>query len=500
MKFRLIYQQMLGFFTVIILLLICLAFSLFHLTKQMVYQDTWDRLEGYAYSLKSEAMTLQVNSNGSEFVLDVTKLRNSEVILQNQNVHFTIYTAPDKILYPSYGFKSVISNSDWKKLKQGQILKRKSDLGGRSKNFAKKEDNRMNDKDDVATITRQRMTDIFAPCFDPNGKLIAVISVGATVSSLEESFQTIRRNLVYTLVVAAILGIIGSYVLAHFTTKRIAVLRKATKQVAEGNFDVALKAGQRDEIDDLAKSFNKMTTSLKESNEEIKRQEERRRQFMADAAHEMRTPLTTINGLLEGLAYDAIPEERKGQCIELMQNETKRLIRLVNENLDYEKIRSGQIILSKSTFNAVDAIKNVVAQMDKKAKTANDTFELDIPDNIPVYADYDRFVQILLNITKNAIQFTNDGVIKLTAKRQNDATQIQISDTGIGMTEDQIKNIWERYYKADVSRKNTKYGESGLGLAIVHQLMQLHQGQIEVTSQLGKGSTFTLTFPDEKIE
>jgi signal transduction histidine kinase len=497
MKFKLIYQQMLGFFTVIILLLICLAFSLFHLTKQMVYQDTWDRLEGYAYSLKSEAMTLQVTDSGSEFVLDVTKLRNSEVILQNQNVHFTIYTAPDKILYPSYGFKSVISNSDWKKLKQGQILKRKSDLGGRKKLLAKDQDNQNDMIPD--TVTKQRMTDIFAPCFDPNGKLIAVISVGATVSSLEESFQTIRRNLVYTLVVSAILGIIGSYVLAHYTTKRIAVLRNATKQVAEGNFDITLKTGQRDEIDDLATSFNKMTTSLKESNEEIKRQEERRRQFMADAAHEMRTPLTTINGLLEGLAYDAIPEERKGQCIELMQNETKRLIRLVNENLDYEKIRSGQIVLSKTTFNAVDAIKNVVAQLDKKAQTANDTFELDIPAEISVYADYDRFVQILLNITKNAIQFTNDGVIKITAKRQDDATEIQISDTGIGMTEEQIKNIWERYYKADVSRKNTKYGESGLGLAIVHQLMQLHQGKIEVTSQLDQGSTFTLTFPDEKI-
>lgn len=497
MKFKLIYQQMLGFFTVIILLLICLAFSLFHLTKQMVYQDTWDRLEGYAYSLKSEAMTLQVTDSGSEFVLDVTKLRNSEVILQNQNVHFTIYTAPDKILYPSYGFKSVISNSDWKKLKQGQILKRKSDLGGRKKLLAKDQGNQNDMIPD--TVTKQRMTDIFAPCFDPNGKLIAVISVGATVSSLEESFQTIRRNLVYTLVVSAILGIIGSYVLAHYTAKRIAVLRNATKQVAEGNFDVILKNGQRDEIDDLAASFNKMTTSLKESNEEIKWQEERRRQFMADAAHEMRTPLTTINGLLEGLAYDAIPEERKGQCIELMQNETKRLIRLVNENLDYEKIRSGQIALSKTTFNAVDAIKNVVAQLDKKAQTANDTFELDIPAEISVYADYDRFVQILLNITKNAIQFTNDGVIKITAKRQGDATKIQISDTGIGMTEEQIKNIWERYYKADISRKNTKYGESGLGLAIVHQLMQLHQGKIEVTSQLDQGSTFTLTFSDEKI-
>ena len=170
----------------------------------------------------------------------------------------------------------------------------------------------------------------------------------------------------------------------------------------------------KDEFDDLAEDFNKMAASLKESQEEINRQEERRRQFMADASHEMRTPLTTINGLLEGLQYNAIPENQKENAIKLMQNETARLIRLVNENLDLETI-------------------------------------------------------------------------------------VRISDTGIGMTEEQILNIWDRYYKVDPSRKNTKYGESGLGLPIVQQLVRLHKGKINVESEPGKGTTFIISFPDVEI-
>ncbi|KRN29253.1 Signal transduction histidine kinase [Lactobacillus selangorensis] len=120
--------------------------------------------------------------------------------------------------------------------------------------------------------------------------------------------------------------------------------------------------------------------------------------------------------------------------------------------------------------------------------------------DVPVYADYDRFVQILFNILQNALQFTQNGQITATIERGYQETKFAVADNGIGMTEDQVKNIWDRYYKADPSRKNTKYGESGLGLAIVHQLVQQHGGTIDVQSQEGQGTTFTLTFPDKAEE
>ncbi len=270
--------------------------------------------------------------------------------------------------------------------------------------------------------------------------------------------------------------------------------------MTNGNFDVQLPVHDKDEFDELADDFNKMTNSLKESQAEIEEQENRRRQFMADASHEMRTPLTTINGLLEGLEYNAIPENQRENAIKLMKNETERLIRLVNENLDYEKIRTNQISMVIKKFNGTETLKNIVAQLEAKAEAAGDTLTLKAVDDIDVYADYDRFVQIMVNIIQNAIQFTENGQITITLEKGYLETIITIEDTGIGMSEQQMKSIWDRYYKVDPSRKNTKYGESGLGLPIVQQLVRLHKGKLEVESELGKGTKFAVRLPDVEIK
>ncbi|MDB1656971.1 sensor histidine kinase, partial [Enterococcus durans] len=286
---------------------------------------------------------------------------------------------------------------------------------------------------------------------------------------------------------------------AAFQVKRINRLRNATKEVTNGNFDVQLPVHDKDEFDELADDFNKMTNSLKESQAEIEEQENRRRQFMADASHEMRTPLTTINGLLEGLEYNAIPENQRDNAIKLMKNETERLIRLVNENLDYEKIRTNQISMVIKKFNGTETLENIVAQLEAKAEAAGDALVLNAEPDIEIYADYDRFVQIMVNIIQNAIQFTENGTITISLEKGYLETIIKIQDTGIGMSEQQMKSIWDRYYKVDPSRKNTKYGESGLGLPIVQQLVRLHKGKLEVESELGKGTTFTVKLPDVEL-
>lgn len=486
MKF--IYQQMLAFLSIIIILSGTLAMVFFHLTKEMTYENAWQQMQGYAYTLRKEALKLTTDKAGKTIiVLNVSQLKATEKLLSAQNTHFTIYTSRTDVLYPDNSVireNRSISKADWKKLTAGNVVKRKQD-------FRPRKSKSEVDGSDV------KITDIYAPCFDYQGNLVAVIKVGEDLSNITQNLQIIGRNVVLTVAFAILVGVILSIIIAHFLTKKIARLRNATDLVAAGNFDVHLDTNGDSELDKLTLDFNSMVQSLRESNEEIKRQEERRRQFFADAAHEMRTPLTTINGLLEGLAYDAIPEESKEKSIELMRNETKRLIRLVNENLDYEKIRSGQIELSKTEFDVVQVLNNIIKQLRNKAEQVGDKFELYTPDKLMVYADYDRLVQIIFNITQNAIQFTENGVIRISAEKGNEETIIRISDNGIGMNEEQLRNIWERYYKADPSRKNTKYGESGLGLSIVHQLMQLHQGSVTVESKEGKGTTFTLRFPNK---
>ncbi|MEG0289723.1 MAG: HAMP domain-containing sensor histidine kinase [Carnobacterium sp.] len=471
MKLKYFYQQMLAFFTVIMTMLIILGFSFLQFAKNTTYRNTETQLYGYAEAL-------------IEGDLQTDQLDTGQIILKNQGVTLSVFNSEDQMIYPQAesNYSSGISAADMKKLEEGQRISltvRQKDFYGNNREIAL----------------------VYLPFYvKASGVFSGFVAVSSPISGIEANLTELRDNLFSAFLFSSLGAIVMSLLFAKYQVNRINRLRKATHTVAQGKFDVHLENYGRDEFDDLASDFNSMVGSLKDSHEEIERQENRRRQFMADAAHEMRTPLTTINGLLEGLEHDMIPENQKQRSIELMRNETRRLIRLVNENLDYEKIRTNQIMLYKQNFNVQEALEIIIEQLSTKAKTAKNTLVLDCPSEMMIYADYDRFIQIMVNLIQNAIQFTQDGEIKLTGWVEDNASIVTIEDSGIGMDAEEVKNIWERYYKADVSRKNTKYGESGLGLAIVQQLMNLHGAKISVESTPGTGTLFTLVFPSESSQ
>lgn len=479
---KMFYQQFLAFFLMITITLLTLGMTFLGLSRSMFYQNTWDRLQDYAYAVKTQAMDIE-QGNDSKVVVDKKKLVITEQMLSGRHIKIRIYTEPDKLIFPdSKKQRPRISSQCWAKLKRGQSVRAKT-----------------SDSQGFFKDSNRQLTNIYEPYLDIRGNLMAVVSVGTVMNGIEENLSEIKQNLLYAFFTAVVLGTIVSFVLTHYFTNRITKIQRATRQVANGDFDVQIDTYHHDELDDLAEDFNLMTRSLKESQVEIERQEQRRHELMANAAHEMRTPLTTINGLLEGMAYGALPEEDQEQCINLMRKETTRLIRLVNENLDYEKSRSGELVLAKTNFNATSAIKDVVSQLHKMAGDVGDRFIVKLPPLLNVYADKDRFIQIITNIGKNAVQFTRDGTITISGEKHGNDTMIGIADTGIGMTDEEVSNMWERYYKADPSRKVAKYGESGIGMAIVHQLLQLHHAKVCVDSAPGKGTTFTLLFPGEAI-
>ena len=479
---KLMYRLMLSFFAIILTLMVIVSISFINVTNNTMYHNTWQQLKSYSDSLIQDS--IRYNMATQSFEGFATESLNSNAnLLTRQNVHFAIYDTTHRKIFASNGFAPSMSKSDWKKLKKGETVC--------TKLITPKINSR------VSKGVSPRMTEVSRPYFY-KGKMIAVVSIATFVSTIEQNMHQIKINLIMALLTASLVTLAVSYFLARSITKRIDRLRMATHQIAQGNYNVEVDDNGRDEVADLGRSFNQMTASLRESQQEIRRQEERRRQFMANAAHEMRTPLTTINGILEGLQYDAIPEEDKKHSIQLMQNDTRRLIRLVNDNLDYEKIRTNQIAMERKVFDASAVLENLREQLAKKAKEKKDTLHLDVEKHLRVYTDYDRFVQIMFNIIQNAIQFTDNGIIDIRGKRVEKGSQFEVQDNGIGMTPEQLENIWERYYKADRSRMNTKYGESGLGLAIVRQLVLLHGGKIDVKSQYGKGTTFIIFFPDRE--
>ncbi|MEO1770941.1 sensor histidine kinase [Candidatus Enterococcus ferrettii] len=480
-----LYQQLLAFGGLILLILLTLGVTFTQFTRHSMEESNYNQLIGYTRSIQETTSRLLEDNPYYYRTQDeafLAAIALTESMLEPQNVKFVFISSDQIIQYPSntkVAEQTLITKSQWESLSKG-------------------EEQKMTRSKDI--LGNERSTSYAMAPFFLKKQFYGVLIVTQPAGNVSDSVASVTSDLFKGFIVASVVAIFVSYFFATRQVKRINRMRSATKKIASGDFDVTIPDNGKDEFDDLAADFNSMAISLSESQKEIERQEERRRQFMADAAHEMRTPLTTINGLLEGLQYNAIPEDQRSKAISLMQNETARLIRLVNENLDYEKIRTNQISMVVKKFDATKALRGLLTQLEAKAKASGDQLILNTDESIDVYADYDRFIQIMVNIIQNAIQFTTDGTIAIGVYKEEKKTVVQISDTGIGMSEDQIKNIWDRYYKVDPSRKNTKYGESGLGLSIVQELVRLHKGSIQVESELEKGTTFTVSFPDEEVE
>lgn len=187
------------------------------------------------------------------------------------------------------------------------------------------------------------------------------------------------------------------------------------------------------------------------------------------------------------------PQDRQ-KYYAIVEKETFRLIRLINELLDTEKIQSGLITLHPLNHNVRELLEVVAESLEVLIAEKNLALRIDCPQDLQVYGDYDRLTQILLNLVKNSIQFTEYGTIRLSAWESDTSTMIRIQDTGKGMTPQELELIWERFYKADPSRSKDR-GETGLGLSIVKNLVEAHHGTIEVESTPGIGTTFLLSFP-----
>lgn len=464
------YQQLFGFLSVVLLTIVACGILFYSVMSNNVYTQRSQQLQSYARGVIATEM-----SDG-----DIHKL---STILKEENVSIALFDAQNKMTYPSSSASTAsnLTDEELNHLKNGAAINLK--------------EVQMNFTGEPV----ENLITVYFPIIKDN-QYKGYVALASPMSRIQTEVRELRNSMFIAFGSAAIIGVLMSFIFANYQNRRINKLRKATHKIAEGDFDVKLSVDSRDEFDELIEDFNKMAHSLRQSEREVERQENVRRQFMMDVAHEMRTPLTTMNGLLDGLKYNMVPESRRGRSLELISSETQRLIRLVNENLDYEKIRSNEIVLVQHRFAGLGAIQAVVEQMQALSKTKNNKLRYECDEQFSVYADYDRFVQILVNITKNANQFTDNGEILVKAWNEGKKAIVEISDTGIGIDEHEINEIWERFYKADVSRKSTKYGESGLGLAIVKSLVDSHHGEISVSSEVGKGTTFRVEFPGEEDE
>lgn len=471
MHLRYFYRQLASFLIVILITIAVLSVTLIQSAKDTIYTEVERNLK--------DVMGFIVSQNA----ITPSYLDQLSPLLKRWNVSVVYVDENNKRLYPyeDSGMEDTqLTDEEYAKLRRGETLSLRAYDIVLSRH-----------SEDRGSMS------VFQPLESTSGEYRGYLAVGTLNTGIETEIASLRSNINFGLLVSGGVAIVLSFIFARYQNRRIGRLRNATRSVIEGNYDTHIENEHRDEFDELATDFNQMIDSLKESQNEIDRQEALRRQMMMDVAHEMRTPLTTMNGVLEGLKYHVIPEEKKERSVELLHNETQRLIRLVNENLDYEKIQANEIHLNRTPFLLAPLFEEIYIQLKENASKKQDTILVDVADSTVVYADPDRFRQIIVNILQNAIQFTEHGTIELRAKQleEQQLTEIRIKDSGIGMNQEQVDNIWERFYKADESRKNTVYGESGLGLSIVKGLVSAHGAQIEVESEENVGTIFTLYFP-----
>ncbi|WP_433923480.1 ATP-binding protein [Paenibacillus taichungensis] len=284
-----------------------------------------------------------------------------------------------------------------------------------------------------------------------------------------------------------IAGSIIILIASIFLVRPIKKLTKATKRIAAGDFNVKLNIKQTGELGTLARSFEEMIHDLQQL-------EQMRREFVTNVSHEVQSPLTSISGYAQALKQVNLSEQERSRYLEIIIAEAKRMSKMSDNLLKLSMLESQSQQPRLSTLSLDEQIRRVIVTLQPQWSARNIHFELDL-QAVKVLADHDQLNQVWTNILSNGIKFSKDGgVIHVSTKQDIKNVTIRISDTGIGIPLEDQKRIFERFFKSDRSHSR-KYDGSGMGLAIVKQIVSLHQGDIRVESEPSQGTTFIVTLP-----
>lgn len=301
-----------------------------------------------------------------------------------------------------------------------------------------------------------------------------------------EFFNAINRIIIIIGVISISSIIIISIIISRSIAKPISKVSKMTKYIGEGNYKNKLNYKSNImEIDDLINSINKLSNELND-------QENLRKQLTGDIAHELRTPLTSIKGHLDAIIVGIW--EPTNERLNSINEEVKRITNLVDELRKLAKFDSGKDNLNKEIVNLKNYIKSIAYNYEGKALEKNIVVKYQL-ENIEALIDKEKFAQVIINILSNAIKYNNgNNEIYIKVFKKNNSINISIKDSGIGIPKSEYKNIFERFYRLDKSRGANEKG-AGVGLTIAKSIVNAHGGEIEVYSEINKGSEFIISLP-----
>jgi len=299
--------------------------------------------------------------------------------------------------------------------------------------------------------------------------------------------QSLQRNVLQITLILQIIVTIFSIAFSKTFSQRLKKIMVSMRIIQNGDFTHKLSMSGNDELTILAHEFNNLTERLQTS-------EQKRARFVSDASHELKTPLASIKLLTDSILQNDMDLETTREFVSDIGNEAERLNRMTAKLLSLTKV-DGQEVADAEIIYMAPTVNRVTRMLKPMAKQANITIELDLENDSPVLILEDDLYQIVFNLMENGIKYnTPGGKLKVALKHREDMATLIIMDSGVGIPEDAISHIFERFYRVDKARSRAS-GGSGLGLAIVRAIIQRNRGEIHVSSEVGKGTTFTVSFP-----
>lgn len=308
------------------------------------------------------------------------------------------------------------------------------------------------------------------------------------MSNIENSADSLL-NISYLMLV--ILFLLSLIILIFFTEIVYRPLRKitvATEQYANGNMHYEFSVDSVDEMGYLAASLSYMASEIARAGDDQKK-------FVANVSHDFRSPLTSIRGYLVAMKDGTIPPDMYEKYIDILTNETDRLIKLTNSLLTLNNLNMRGMFLNKRSFDINKAIRDTAVSFEGTCRKKKIAIELILTDNVFVLADIDKIQQVLYNLLDNAIKFSHsDSIIRIETTEKHSKVFVSVKDNGVGIPKNELKFVFDRFFKSDSSRGRDRRG-TGLGLAIVKEIIHSHGEHINVISTEEVGTEFIFSLP-----
>ncbi len=320
-----------------------------------------------------------------------------------------------------------------------------------------------------------------------NGQLAGCVYITESDPEQGALIQTLQRNVLWITIILECFVIVFSIVFATGFSTRVRKILSSIRVIRSGDYSHKVSLGGSDELTQLADEFNDLTEKLQAS-------EEQRRQFVSDASHELKTPLASIKLLSDSILQNQMDPDTVREFVEDIGDEAERLNRMSTKLLSLSRAESAhdinfEIVTISPTLERVSRMLYALAEKN------NIQIIQKIYQDSPILIQEDDLYQILFNLVENGIKYnTAGGKLTVQIQRVDDNAVVQVIDTGVGIPEESVPHIFERFYRVDKARSR-KSGGSGLGLSIVKDMVQRNNGTITVESALGKGTAFTLIFP-----